>query len=337
MFQFEKAERFLRAANSRFESAMPLLTPTGVVLGLVLAHVFSPLKGAVTWLFAFLTFVGSMSVSVRDFASVAKRPKPFGAFALSCYIAIPLLASGAAALVFGRGSGAAIGFALLYSIPTAVVGTVWSGIYKGNGALSLALLVVGTFLSPLATPLLIRVLTRSDIVFDTTGIMVSLVWMVLIPSALGIAVNTATKGRCCDHVQPCLKPFTKIALLLVIIINTSQVADRLIADASWAYVPQFAFALCSTVLGFILSFLISKAMRLTRDDTVSVVFAGSMRNISAALVLAIDFFPPAASVPIIAGIVLQQSCCAVTSHFLFGAKDKTKRPRAAAEAKAGTI
>ena len=43
----------------------------------------------------------------------------------------------------------------------------------------------------------------------------------------------------------------------------------------------------------------------------------SMRNISAALVLAIKFFPPDSSIPVLVGVVLQQSIAALMGKMLF--------------------
>ena len=74
------------------------------------------------------------------------------------------------------------------------------------------------------------------------------------------------------------------------------------------------------LLGFIIARLVSRLFSLNREDTVSVTFASGMRNISAAMVIAISFFPPQSVLPVISGIVLQQSAVAIASHFLFGRK-----------------
>ncbi len=324
MFHSGKIEDFLRASNKALERFMPLLTPTGVILGLLLGNHIAWMKPAVTYLFAFLTLVNGMGVSVNDFCSVFKRPKPILVFALCTYILIPLMVTLFGNLFFPGNGDVVIGYLLLYCIPTAVVACVWCGIYKGNMALSLSILVLATCLAPFATPASISLFAHSQIQIDTMGMVISLFTMVVVPSIIGIAINAITKGKCNEHVAPSLKPFTKLALIFVIIINTSQVAERLIQDADWIYIPEALTALLLTSASFFLSFFISKAMKLNQEETISVVYASGMRNISAALVLAIDFFPPAAAIPVISGIVLQQTTCAIISHFLFGAKPKKK-------------
>ena len=301
---------------------MPVLTPTGVVLGLLLSSFFVPMKPLVTWLFAFLTLVNGMGVSPKDFSSVIRRPKPVLAFLLLSYLILPLLVAMVSYAVFRGNQEIIIGFVLLYSIPTAVAACIWSGIYNGNGALSLTVLIIGTLLAPIATPLTVRVLGGSEIAIDTNGMIISLLWMVVIPSIAGIAINALTKGKCAEHVSPCLKPFTKIALLLVIVINTSQVAEELLNGISAEYIPPLAMALLCTLAGFAISAFASRIMKLSREEAVSVTFGAGMRNISAAMVIAIEFFPPRSVIPVISGIVFQQSAAAISAHFLFGRKPK---------------
>ena len=325
MFHFAITEQFFRRSNSTLERLMPILTPSGVILGLLLSYHVSWMKPAVTYLFAFLTLVSGMGVSVKDFFAVIKKPKPLFVFALCTYILIPLVVWSISNIVFAGKNDVITGYILLYCIPTAVVACIWCGIYSGNMALSLTILVLATCLAPLFTPFSIKLLAHSDIVIDTVGMIRSLLFMVVIPSLIGVVINALSKGHCNDHVTPVLKPFTKIALLLVIVINTSQVAERLIADASWAYLPEALAAFIFTTIGFLLSYGVSKLFNLEKTELVSVVYASGMRNISAALVLAISFFPPAASIPVISGIVLQQSICAIISHFLFGEKTERKR------------
>ena len=98
-----------------------------------------------------VTFVENHDTQYRD-ASSPGDPVHSYVEAANAYILIPLAVSILARLFFHGNGDAILGYILLYSIPTAVVGCVWSGIYGGNGALSLTLLVIGTLLAPLSTP-----------------------------------------------------------------------------------------------------------------------------------------------------------------------------------------
>lgn len=300
---------------------MPLLTPLGVILGLLFCDFFRPFKPAVNFLFGFLTLINGMGVAVGDFAKVFSKRRAILSFLVCSYIAIPLLYTLVSRPLFS--SETAIGFTLLAATPTAVVGTIWSSIYGGNRALSLALLVLGTLLAPFATPLIVSLLSRESVAIDSVGMMTSLLLMVLLPSFAGILINFLTKGHCNDHVSPALKPFTKLALVLVITINTSQVAREMIADLSVHFLLIAVAAVSFFFTSYILTYRMASAMKLEKEDAISVTFASSMKNISASMVLAIDFFPPQSVPPVLTGILLQQTTGAFASHFLFLRKAKT--------------
>jgi tagaturonate reductase len=121
-------------------------------------------------------------------------------------------------------------------------------------------------------------------------------------------------------VAPNLKPFSKIGLFFIVVINTSQVSERLIADASWIYLPIALACALLAALGYPLAHYLGKLANISLEDRKSVTFAVSMRNISSALVLAIAYFPPETALPVIFGIVFQQTICAFMAHTLYGRK-----------------
>jgi tagaturonate reductase len=76
------------------------------------------------------------------------------------------------------------------------------------------------------------------------------------------------------------------------------------------------------LLGFPASHALGKLARLPLEESKSLTFAASMRNISASMVLAINYFPPMTALPIIFGIITQQSICAIMASVLYGPKRK---------------
>ncbi|MGH0054582.1 MAG: bile acid:sodium symporter family protein [Sphaerochaetaceae bacterium] len=323
MFHFQPIEAKLRRLNYHLERLMPILTPSGVILGLILGSLVSWMKPSVPYLFAFITFIGGLGISSKAFFGVIKKPKAILIFILGANIIMPLIAWALANLLFPGRPGIITGFILLMSIPTAITGYIWGGIYKGNGALSLTLIIVSTFLAPVLTPYTVAILAQTTVQIDTTGMMVSLLLMVVIPSIAGILINNVTKGRVTEHVAPNLKPFSKIGLFFIIVINTSQVADRLIADASWSYLPIALACALLAAIGYPLAHYLGGLAGLALEDRKSITFAISMRNISSALVLAIAYFPPETALPVIFGIVFQQTICAFMAYTLYGRKKIT--------------
>ena len=90
--------------------------------------------------------------------------------------------------------------------------------------------------------------------------------MVVIPSVIGVAINQITKGKVNKNVAPCLKPFSKIGLLFVIMINTSQVSDALIKDASWRYVPIVLLCVALASAGFPIVYHFCKLFRFSHEN-----------------------------------------------------------------------
>lgn len=318
MFHFQTIETSLNKLNQALERLMPILTPAGVVLGLILGSRVSWMKPSVTWLFAFLTFSGALGINSSSFLKVIKKPKNILVFFLGTNIIMPILAWALASLFFGSDPAIVTGYVLLLSIPTAVSGYIWSAIYKGDGALSLSLILVSTILAPILTPFTVNLLTQSEVAIDSTSMMLSLIKMVVVPSLLGVLINNLTKGKVNDRVTPTLKPFSKIALFFVVIVNTSLVSERLIADASWTYLPIALLCAFLTASGYPIAFALGKLAKIPLAENKSITFATSMRNISAALVLSIEFFPAKSALPVIFGIVFQQTVCAFMGHNLFG-------------------
>ena len=315
-------ELVLQKINAYLEKGMSIITPSGIVIGLLLGSRISFLKPLVIYLFAFISLVGGFGVSVPDFFKVFKKPLPIFLFLLSSYFLFPSLVWTSMHLWFTSQPDTMLGFFLLCSVPTAVVGYVWSSIYKGEAALSLTLLIIGTVLSPLCTPLIMRILSGSSVDFNVSGMILSLFKMVLIPSALGIFINQITHHRVNDHVTPCLKPFTKVAIFILMAINASQLTEPFFSTISPSLLPIIIGCLLFTFVGFSLARLLAHATKLNRDQSVSLMFASGLRNINAALVLAIDFFSPAVAIPVMLGIFFQQIMSAVSATILLGKERK---------------
>lgn len=303
---------------------MPFITPLGVVVALVLGPCFVGLKPLVNPLFGLMTFFGAMKISWRDMVASLKKPKFILVFALSSYIALPLVTKIVSLLFFNGEDAMGAGFILLRATPTAVVGSIWSGIYSGNMAVSLAILMLDTVLAPFLTPLLFRIFTGAVVEIDSSGMMMSLLAMVVIPFILGLVFNRFFNKEIKEYLGPISNPISKFLLLFIIVINVSQVSSRIIDEASWSYLKIGFFAFALAIIGFPVGHYLCKIFGLDRGETVSITFAVAMRNISASFVLAISFLPPSSSLPIIFSIVFQQTTAALMGHRYFGIEEKKR-------------
>ncbi len=295
---------------------MPLLTPFGIVVGLLLGDRISALQGIVPYLFAAITLIGGLGISGKEFVATVKRPKPLGIFLVTSLIIMPAVSWLIAVTAFGSMAEVRTGFILLTAIPTALTGYIWSSIYKGNEPLSLTIIFLGTLVAPVSTPLIVSLLSGSSIAIDGSGMMRSMLFLVVIPTTVGTLINSLSKGKVTHRVAPTLKPFSKIALVAIVIINIATVRNQLIASLSWSYLKMALGALFLAVIAYPIAYGIARLFSMDDADTITLTFAISMRNISAALVLAIQYFPPETALPIIFGILFQQSTAALMASIL---------------------
>jgi tagaturonate reductase len=296
--------------NAVLERFMPLLTPTGVVCGFLLGSRISGFAPAVTFLFAFITFSGALSMNARDFMRVIKNPKPILVFLFSFHIVIPVAVRILAGLAFPGESSFVTGLVLLFAIPTAVSSYIWTTIHKGNGPLTLTIILIDTILAPILVPFIISTLMRTTIRIDSTGMFVSLVWMIVLPSIFGILLNQSSKGKIPSKLVPAFTPLSKLLLIAVIAINASRVTSS-VTSFEPVFIPLALACFAFSFMGLFIGSLAGKAMALDRADRVSTIYAVGLRNISAALVIALEFFPARVAVPVLMGILFQQTLASV--------------------------
>ena len=314
------AEPFFTNVNQKLNKAMPIITPLGLISGLIFSKYFSSYSYLVIYLFAFLTFSSSLSVSPSEIKTVAKTPSLILIYFLNNYIINPLFIVIVSKMLFPTQAEIAIGFILLTSIPTAVTSSIWVTIFKGSTALTLSLIIICVLLSPIATPLIINIFISSSIEVDTRGLIVSLVQMVLIPSVIGISINHFSKGKVSKVISLYTSPLSKVSLFFVIVINISGIAADLISNFNITYIYTILTSMFFILSNFVLSYTVSKRLCKDKKSVVSIVLASSLKNISAGLVLAIHFFPPESAIPIISSILMQNVTTSIIGPILFREK-----------------
>ena len=303
--------------NKKFEKIMAFITPTAVLIALIFGKYFVPLKPLVNILFGLMTFFGAMKISAEDMKAAFKKPLFIVAYVIASFLIMPLFAQLISKTLFSNSIIVGSGYNLVRAVPTAVVGSVWATMFNGNLAVSLAILLIDTLLAPAITPFMLKIYTGTAVQLDTFGMMKSLCFMVVIPFILGIVFNHFFKKQIKETIGPITNPISKILFFGEIIINVSQVSQRIVSEASWDYALVIVAALILSILGFVTGHVISRVMRLQNKEDVSITFAVALRNTNAALVLAIGFLPEIAALPIIFSIVIQQTLAAIMGKVIF--------------------
>jgi tagaturonate reductase len=309
--------------NRVLERLMPVFTPLGVVLGVFFPAAFLQLKPHIPIIFCIITLSGSLKLKAGDLGQTLRRPFPLLAFFLSGRVAAPLLALLVSSLVFPGDTDTVSGYVLLYAAPTAVTGFIWCSIFSGDTALTLTIILLDTILAPLVVPGTIRALLGAKISLDMHSMAFSLVYMIVIPTVLGIASNEISRGLAPRLLLPYFSPLSKLCVILVVSANAAAVAPQIDLRNSRVWIVS-AVCVILTVMGFLTGKLAGLLGRFDRGKQVSIFFGAGLHNTTAAMTLGISFFPPGASLPSVIGIMFQQTICAVMGR-LFYSKQKAEK------------
>ena len=309
--------------NITLEKVFPLLCPFGVILGLLFPRFLVGIRPSIPLLFSTMTLTGALKLRARELGRAVSSPLPLLFFFVMAHILMPAFVFAVNNLIFRNDPDTVSGFVLLYSVPTAITAFIWVTIFKGDLALSLAIILLDTILAPAVVPLTVRILLGTGINFDMTGMVVSLLFMVAIPTVIGVSLNELSGGRIPRLATPWLAPLSKIFMAAITAANTAAVA-RLIRPGD----PR-VWLIIAISIGFdSLGFTGSKLARLigicntggkpNREKSTSLFYAMGLRNTNVAMTLGIDFFPAAAALPAVLGIVFQQITAAVMSRIMLG-------------------
>lgn len=296
----------IQTVNRLLEKWMPFITPLSVLTGVLLSTWLEGFTYLVPWIFAFMTFSGSLGSNFTDLKRVVLHPKPIFACLLILHVIMPLIALGTGHLVFSGDIYTITGLVLAFIIPTGIMSVLWVTIYKGNLALTLSIILLDTFLAPFIIPFSLKLLVGSEVVIDSWGMMQGLLWMIVLPSILGMLCNQLSKGKVKQTFSPKLAPISKIGLAVVVAINSAAVAPFL-QDVSWKLVGIILTVFILASMGYLLGWAVSRyVFHWNQPDTAALMFNTGMRNISAGAVIAITFFPAPVAIPVITCMLIQQ-------------------------------
>ena len=309
----QKVNNGLKSFNDILSRLIPVIVPAGVVIGFLFPNVFKHLLPYVQLLFGVITFSGALKLKATELGAAVKNPLPIVFFFILCHVIMPLVSFGSSILLFSD-PDVIMGFILLFAGPTAVSGFIWVLIFKGDKALGLTLILLDTLLAPLIFPATISILIGASVTMNMSGVAVSLIFMVVVPTIIGVAVNETSRGKVPAAVCPYFDPLSKICLVLVIAANTTVVAPQIRFDDPVIW-KMSALCIFLTTTGFLLSNLHGVIGKYGREKRVSLFVAGGLRNNSAVMTVAVTFFPEAA-LPAILSILFQQTVAAIMGRLL---------------------
>ncbi len=132
-------------------------------------------------------------MSLKDFAGVIKMPKGVIVGIICQFTIMPIMGITVASM-FNFPPEIAAGIVLVGSSPSGMASNVMSFIAKANLALSVTLTAFATLLSPVLTPLLMKVFAGQLIEINFWNMMLGIFNMVILPICAGLIFNLFSNG-----------------------------------------------------------------------------------------------------------------------------------------------
>ncbi|MCL2804947.1 MAG: bile acid:sodium symporter family protein [Treponema sp.] len=307
-------DKFLFNLNNILGRIIPVTTPLAVALGFLFPDVFRNFRPFVPWLFGMMTFSGALKLKATELGDAVKNPLPIFLFFFTSHVIMPLFALFSSSIILDK-PDVITGFVLLFAGPTAVSGFIWVAIFKGDKALGLTLILLDTLLAPLIVPATIYFLMGANIQMQGGGIALSLLFMIVIPTIIGVFINETSKGKIPKVICPVLDPLSKICLMFVIAANSTAVAHNLRFRDPVIWIVA-ALCIVLTVIGFLLAKLNGVIGKCGDEKSTALIISGGLRNNSAVMTIAVTFFPELTVLPTLLSIIFQQTIAAIMGKLL---------------------
>ncbi|WP_413379341.1 bile acid:sodium symporter family protein [Alkalihalobacillus sp. 1P02AB] len=309
--------------NTALENYFPFITPLFVLGGMTIFSFLHSYAFLVPWIFACITFSSSLGLKVKEIGHAIKNPLPIFICLMILQVIMPLIAFGVGHLFFADDIYIVTGLVLAFIIPTGIVSLMWVSIYKGSSSTTLTIILANTMLAPFLVPLSLQLLIGTEVSLPIWGVMKGLIWMVVIPSIIGLA-STHFFTKSSGEIKKTLAPFAKAGLLLVIAINCS-VAAPFLKDTNVSLLKLFVTLLLLTVVGYVLGFTAAKLFKWDHSIGISLTYSSGLRNNGVGSALAVTYFPPQVSIPIIVVILFQQVLAAAIGKIIVKSKDREEK------------
>jgi BASS family bile acid:Na+ symporter len=203
------------------------------------------------------------TLSLSDFARVLALPRAVLVGIVLQFLVMPL--SGfLLAHAFGFSGGVAAGIVLIGSVPGGVASNVMTYLAGGNVALSVTMTACSTLLSPIMTPLAMKVLAGEFVQVSFMSMMESIVRMIILPIIVGIIANRLLRGHASwARIQRALPIVSMVAICIVLTLITAPARNQLLAVAF----SLLAVVMIHNAVGYFLGYWGARAVGL--DETVA--------------------------------------------------------------------
>ncbi|WP_423839877.1 bile acid:sodium symporter family protein [Vibrio mytili] len=255
-----------------------------------LPHLFIDLKSQIIPLLTVIMLAMGISLSASDFLNVLKHKKAVGVGVLLQFLIMPLAAL-TISFLLGFSTELTVGMVLVGSVAGGTSSNVMVFLAKGDVALSISMTAISTLLGVVLTPLLVEGLIGQSVDVPVSGMLMSLIKIVLLPVAAGVIINTFMP-QAVAKVNAVLPLISMVAIVLIIATVVALNADNLNTIG-----PLVALAvILHNGFGLIAGYYACRVLGFNESTCRTIAFEVGLQNSGLATALAMKFFSPASAV-----------------------------------------
>ena len=206
---------------------MGVLVLLSAVLALLFADILNHLKPAIiSPLLGVIMFGMGLTLRWEDFRVVFTRPRDVIIGCIAQFTIMPMLAWILARL-FSLDDALTIGVLLVGCCPGGTASNVITYLAKGDLALSVGMTSVSTLIAPVMTPLLVLLLAGKNIDVNVTAMILSILWVVILPIAAGLLVKHLWPQQT-EQATAYLPALSSLAIATIVMIVIAASAQKLL-------------------------------------------------------------------------------------------------------------
>src|SRR5699024_6313321 len=232
-----------------------------------------------------------LTLTVPDFALVARRPLPVLIGGVAQFVIMPLIGLGVS-VALQLPAELAAGVILVGCAPGGTSSNVITYLSRADTALSVTMTSISTLLAPLLTPVLTLMLAGQYMHVDAADMALTIVKIVLLPVIGGLVVRVLL-SRLVNRILPVLPWISVIAISLVVAAGVANSAEQLVAAGLLGLLAGVLHNGLGYLLGYGAARLLRRPVRSARTLSIEV----GMQNSGLAAGLATQYFSPVAALP----------------------------------------
>ncbi len=251
---------------------------------------FTSLKTLIVPLLTLIMLAMGLTLTAKDFANVSKNIKAVSVGVILQFTVMPIVALIIATLM-NFDANLTVGLVLVGAVAGGTSSNVMCFLAKGDVALSISMTAISTLLSVIFTPLLVELLAGKSIDIPVTGMIISLIKIVLVPVILGIALNTLLH-KPIKKIAPALPLISMAAIVIIIAIVVALNAEKLVEVGLMVAIA----VILHNSFGLLAGYWITKKLGFEEKVCRTIAFEVGLQNSGLATALAMKFFAPTAAI-----------------------------------------